>query len=82
MQKPVEKQRLEFGWFLPTRGDTDDYGDPLKVPAGIEMFSRVARAAEDAGFEYMLIPVGHQCWDAWMTGALMIGQNQRLVEQL
>jgi len=78
MQKPVEKQRLEFGWFLPTRGDTDDYGDPLKVAAGMEMFSRVARAAEDAGFEYMLIPVGHQCWDAWMTGALMIGQTKKM----
>lgn len=69
---------LEFGWFLPTRGDTDDYGDPLKVPAGIEMFSRVAKAAEAAGFEYMLIPVGHQCWDAWMTGALMIGQTKSM----
>ena len=69
---------LEFGWFLPTRGDTDDYGDPLKVPAGMDMFTRVAKAAEAAGFEYMLIPVGHQCWDAWMTGALMIGQTSRM----
>ncbi|MEZ5816699.1 MAG: LLM class flavin-dependent oxidoreductase [Hyphomicrobiaceae bacterium] len=69
---------LEFGWFLPTRGDTDDYSEPLKVPAGMEMFSRVAKAAEEAGFEYMLIPVGHQCWDAWMTGALMIGQTKKL----
>jgi alkanesulfonate monooxygenase len=69
---------LEFGWFLPTRGDTDDYGDPLKIPAGIDMFSRVAIAAENAGFEYMLIPVGHQCWDAWMTGALMIGRTKKM----
>jgi alkanesulfonate monooxygenase len=69
---------LEFGWFLPTRGDTDDYGDPLKVPAGMEMFSRVAKAAEAAHFEYMLIPVGHQCWDAWMTGTLMIGQTRKM----
>jgi len=69
---------LEFGWFLPTRGDTDDYGDPLKIAAGMEMFTRVAQAAEAAGFEYMLIPVGHQCWDAWMTGALMIGQTKKM----
>ncbi len=69
---------IELGWFLPTRGDTDDYGAPLKVPAGPEMFQRVAKAAEDAGFSYMLIPVGHQCWDAWMTAALMIGQTQRI----
>ncbi len=69
---------LELGWFLPTRGDTDDYGEPLKIPASMEMFSRVAVAAEAAGFEYMLIPVGHQCWDAWMTGALMIGRTKSL----
>ena len=69
---------LEFGWFLPTRGDTDDYGTPMKVPAGSEMFERVTRAAEDAGFEYMLIPVSHQCWDAWMTGALMIGRTSKI----
>ncbi|MFV0294530.1 MAG: LLM class flavin-dependent oxidoreductase [Hyphomicrobiaceae bacterium] len=74
----AEQRPLEFGWFLPTRGDTDDYGDPLKIAAGPEMFSRVAKAAEAAGFEYMLIPVGHQCWDAWMTGALMIGQTKTL----
>ena len=66
---------LEFGWFLPTRGDTDDYGDPLKIAAGSQMFERVTVAAEAAGFEYMLIPVGHQCWDAWMTGASMIGRT-------
>lgn len=71
-------RRLEFGWFLPTRGDTDDYGDPLKIPAGMEMFERVAVAAEAAGFEYMLVPVGHQCWDAWMTSALMIGRTKSM----
>ncbi len=69
---------LEFGWFLPTRGDTDDYGDPLKIAAGADMFERVAVAAEAAGFEYMLIPVGHQCWDAWMTGAAMIGRTKSM----
>ena len=69
---------LEFGWFLPTRGDTDDYGDPLKIAAGSEMFERVTKAAEDAGFEYMLVPVGHQCWDAWMTASLMIGRTKSI----
>ena len=76
---PTTPQRpLELGWFLPTRGDTDDYSDPLKIAAGSRMFERVAKAAEDAGFEYMLIPVGHQCWDAWMTGAMMIGRTSRM----
>jgi alkanesulfonate monooxygenase len=69
---------LEFGWFLPTRGDTDDYGEPHKIAAGMDMFSRVARAAEGAGFDYMLIPVGHLCWDAWMAGAMMAGCTTRM----
>lgn len=78
MPRTSEPRPLELGWFLPTRGDTDDYGTPLKVPAGLEMFERVALAAEAAGFEYMLIPVGHQCWDAWMTGALMLGRTKKI----
>lgn len=71
-------RNLEFGWFIPTRGDTDDYGEPMKVPAGAAMFERVAVAAEKAGFEYLLIPVGHECWDAWMTGALMAGKTRSI----
>ncbi|MGE5510424.1 MAG: LLM class flavin-dependent oxidoreductase [Bacteroidota bacterium] len=71
-------RKLEFGWFLPTRGDTDDYGDPMKIPASAEMLERVAIAAEAARFEYMLIPVGHQCWDAWMAGAAMIGRTKSI----
>ena len=71
-------QRLEFGWFLPTRGDTDDYGVPEKVPASPEMFERITVAAEQAGFEYMLIPVGHQCWDAWMLGAILAAKTRSM----
>lgn len=62
---------LEFGWFLPTRGDTLDYSIPQQVPSSPEMFERVVKAAEDNGFEYILLPVHAQCWDAWLTGALM-----------
>jgi len=71
-------RNLEFGWFIPTRGDTDDYGAPIKIAAGLEMFDRVAVAAEKAGFEYVLIPVGHQCWDAWMTGAMMTRKTSKI----
>jgi alkanesulfonate monooxygenase len=69
---------LEFGWFIPTRGDTDDYGEPLKIPASLEMFELVATTAERAGFEYILIPVGHQCWDAWMVGAMMTRKTSKM----
>ncbi len=71
-------QKLEFGWFLPTRGDTDDYGVPEKLPASPEMFERIMHAAEASGFEYMLVPVGHQCWDAWMLSAMMAAKTKSI----
>ncbi len=63
--------KLEFGWFLPTRGDTLDYSIPQQIPPSPDMFQRVVKTAEDNGFEYILLPVHALCWDAWMTGALM-----------
>src|SRR5690606_29365406 len=37
---------LEFGWFLPTSGDTTCYGDAAKrVPPSLDMFDRVVAAA-------------------------------------
>src|SRR6185295_17736935 len=60
---------LEFGWYLPTHGDTTAYGVPqAQVPGSPELCDRVVQAAEAAGFEYLLIPVGSVCWEAWITG--------------
>ena len=70
---------LEFGWFLPTAGDTEAYGrSAQEVPAGPDMFERVVTAAEEAGFEYMLVPVQTVCWEAWITSAMMIGRSKKI----
>ena len=54
---------LEFGWYLPTHGDTTAYGVPSAQVAGSpELCERVVAAAEAAKFEYLLIPVGSTCW--------------------
>lgn len=61
---------LEFGWFLPTSGDTTAYGVPEEtVEINPEHLRKVTAAAEAAGFEYMLIPVAAYCWEAYITGA-------------
>ena len=31
-----------------------------------------------AGFEYLLIPVQTECWEAWITAAMMIGRSQAI----
>jgi len=67
--------RLEFGWYLPSNGDTTCYGEPDSVAPGTAMFDRVTEAALAAGFEYMLVPVAVPCWEAWITTAFLAGRH-------
>lgn len=70
---------LEFGWYLPTHGDTSAYGVAAAQVAGSsELCDRVVAAAEAAGFEYLLIPVGSTCWEAWITGAFMAARHNKI----
>ena len=70
---------LEFGWFLPTSGDTTGYGDPGQLVApSLDLFSRVMTAAEAAGFAYMLVPVATTCWDAYITSAMMLERSRSI----
>ena len=70
---------LEFGWYLPTNGDSTQIGNPEKsVEPNSEFFLKVIRAAEAAEFEYMLIPVTPICWEAYVTAAFLAGQTTRI----
>lgn len=70
---------LEFGWYLPTNGDTTQIGNPEKsTEPDSEFFLRVIRAAEESGFEYMLIPVTPICWEAYVTAAYLVGQTKTI----
>ena len=70
---------LEFGWYLPTHGDTTAFNDPeAEVGPSLELFDRVVAAAEGAGFEYLLIPVGVACWEAYMAGAYMAARSDAI----
>jgi len=70
---------LEFGWYLPTHGDTTAYGVmEAQVAGSPELCDRVVQAAEAAGFEYLLIPVGSTCWEAWISGAFMAARSARI----
>jgi alkanesulfonate monooxygenase len=70
---------LEFGWFLPTSGDTTCYGDKDSfIPPSAELFDRVILAAEAAGFEYFLVPVASTCWEAWISSAMAVAKTRRI----
>ncbi len=73
------KLPLSMGWFCPTIGDTTAFGDPSKnIPQSLEHFEKVTRAAEDAGFEYMLIPVSAVCWDAWVVASYLASRTEKM----
>ena len=68
---------VDFGWFLPTMGDSEVIGPPTREPS-LEYLIDVAKAAEDAGFNFALVPVGTTCYDAWMASAIIAGHTERL----
>ncbi|MBV8394305.1 MAG: LLM class flavin-dependent oxidoreductase [Alphaproteobacteria bacterium] len=72
-------RKLEFGWFLPTAGDTTAYGvASAGIAPSLDLFDRVTRAAETAGFEYMLVPVQTACWEAWISSAMMVARSSSI----
>jgi alkanesulfonate monooxygenase len=74
-----DMRRLEFGWFLPTAGDTTAYGvADAFVPQSLPLFDRIVSAAETAGFEYMLVPVQTACWEAWISSAMMVARSKSM----
>jgi alkanesulfonate monooxygenase len=68
---------IDFGWFLPTMGDTEVIGPPTRE-ATADYLVQVAKAAEDAGFVFALMPVGTTCHDAWLASAVVAAQTDRL----
>jgi alkanesulfonate monooxygenase len=68
---------IDFGWFLPTMGDTETIGPPTRE-ASTEYLTDVARAAEDAGFVFALVPVGTTCGDAWLASAMVAARTDKL----
>ncbi|MDX6740271.1 LLM class flavin-dependent oxidoreductase [Actinocorallia sp. A-T 12471] len=78
---------MRFHWFLPTTGDgaevraaimTTDSGRSARRPGSVRYLSQVARAAEDAGFEAALTPVGAGCPDPWIVCTAVAQHTERI----
>src|SRR5574341_1050936 len=68
---------IDFGWFLPTMGDSEVIGPPTREPT-LDYLVQVAKAAEDAGFVFALVPVGTTCQDAWLASAFVAARTEKL----
>lgn len=70
---------MNIFWFLPTHGDgrflTSTLGDR---PISFGYLRQVAQAADELGFDGVLLPTGSICEDAWITAATLIPETKRL----
>jgi alkanesulfonate monooxygenase len=68
---------IDFGWFLPTMGDSEIIGPPTREPT-LDYLAKIVTTAEDAGFTFALVPVGSACQDAWLSAAAVAGRTRSL----
>lgn len=70
---------LDIFWFLPTSGDTRYLGKSSSGrPATNEYMRQIAVAAENLGYDGLLIPTGSSCLDPWVTAASLVPVTQRI----
>ncbi len=79
---------LDFNWFLPSYGDSrgivgGGHGQPAHTadrarPATIRYLSQITTAADDLGFEGLLIPTGAWCEDPWVTASMLSSITERI----
>ncbi|WP_438445445.1 LLM class flavin-dependent oxidoreductase [Gorillibacterium sp. sgz5001074] len=73
-----QEQQVEFGWFLPTTGDSRHIGVPAEREATASYLIQVAQAAEKAGYAFALIPAGGDCLDGWTVGSWIAAHTNTL----
>ncbi len=72
----------EYAWFLPTLQAGDGHkinAKEVERPPTVDYISKVARAAEEAGFVNLLVPTGTHCMDGWVMAAA-VGQHVKKIK--
>jgi alkanesulfonate monooxygenase len=70
---------LDIFWFLPTSGDTRYLGHSASGrPATNAYMRQIAVAAENLGYDGLLIPTGSSCLDPWVTAASLVPVTHKI----
>lgn len=70
---------MQIFWFLPTHGDGRFLGTNVGARSvNLSYLTQIATAADDLGYEGVLIPTGRSCEDPWVVAAAMIPVTKRL----
>ena len=70
---------MKIFWFIPTHGDSRYLGtDKGARTVDHAYMKQIAVAADNLGYEGVLIPTGRSCEDPWITAASLIDATTRL----
>ena len=70
---------MQVFWFLPTHGDSRYLGSTEGArPVDLAYLQQIAGAADNLGYEGVLIPTGRSCEDPWVIASSLIGSTKKL----
>jgi alkanesulfonate monooxygenase len=70
---------MQVFWFLPTHGDSRYLGTSEGArPIDLAYLQQIAGAADNLGYEGVLIPTGRSCEDPWVIASSLIGSTKKL----
>ena len=70
---------MQIFWFLPTHGDSRYLGTGEGArPIDLAYLQQIAGAADNLGYEGVLIPTGRSCEDPWVIASSLIGSTKKL----
>lgn len=70
---------MEVFWFLPTHGDGRYLGSSEQARSvNYGYLKQIAQAADELGFEGVLLPTGRSCEDAWVVASTLVPATKKL----
>jgi alkanesulfonate monooxygenase len=70
---------MEIFWFLPTHGDGRYLGSAEQARSvNYAYLKQVAQAADELGFQGVLLPTGRSCEDAWVVASTLVPVTTKL----
>lgn len=70
---------MNLFWFIPTYGDGRYVGsDTGARKATIAYYRQVAMAADDLGYDGVLLPTGRSCEDSWVLASMLVPDTSKL----
>ena len=75
----MSQKPLSFFWFIPTHGDGSYLGSSQgERQPDFRYFKQIAQAADQLGYEGVLLPTGQNCEESWITATGLATVTDRL----